>query len=176
MIKSEGPVKQATKGEALDFTWKYPIMPVVILVLSLILGASFYNRLPVVLAYHFESDGSPDKWLSREVFMLWMLLPQLLLTLLAWGLTWGVTKLSGLFRQMEGVLIQPERILLFMGNMVAMPQVVLCFAMLDIFVYNSFHVHIMPVWVFALIIMGLGGIVIGVIFIRAMRRVLGARG
>ena len=61
-----------------------------------------------------------------------------------------------------------------MGNMVALPQIILCFAMLDIFSYNSYQMHIMPLWVFALIIMGLGGIILGIFFIRAIRRGWGA--
>ncbi len=61
-----------------------------------------------------------------------------------------------------------------MGNMIALPQIILCFAMLDIFSYNSYQVHIMPLWVFALITMGLGGIILGIFFIRAIRRAWGA--
>ncbi len=61
-----------------------------------------------------------------------------------------------------------------MGNMVALPQIILCFAMLDIFSYNSYQIHIMPLWVFALIIMGLGGIILGVFFIRAIQQAWGA--
>jgi len=99
-----------------------------------------------------------------------MLLPQLFLTLVAGAITWGITKLSVLFRQSESTWVKPERILLLMGNMVALPQVILCFAMLDIFSYNSYQMHIMPLWVFALIIMGLGGVILGIFFIQAMRR------
>ncbi len=173
VVKSKKPIKQPTTGVGLAFHWNYIILPVVILLLSIILAAYFYNRLPVELAYHFNPDGSPDKWLSRGVFILWMLLPQLFLTLLAGAITWGITRLSALFRQPERALIRPERILLFMGNMVVMPQIVLCFAMLDTFGYNLYHIRVMPLWVFALIIMGLGGIVLGIILIRAMRRAWG---
>ncbi len=175
VVKSKKPIKQTTTGAALAFHWNYIILPVVILFLSIILAAYFYHLLPVELAYRFKPDGSPERWLGRGVIILWMLLPQLLLTLVAGALTWGITKLSALFRQPERALIQPERILLFMGNMIVMPQIVLCFAMLDIFGYNSYHVHIMTLWVFALIIMGAGGIVLGIIAARAMRRAWGAR-
>ena len=170
MTNSKEPIKQTTTEEILTFHWGYIILPVVILLLSIILTAYFYHRLPVEVAYHFQADGTPDRWLSRGAIILWMLLPQLFLTLLAGAITWGITKLSALFRQPEDTLIKPERILLFMGNMIALPQVILCFAMLDIFSYNSYQIHIMPLWVFALIVMGLGGIILGIFFMRAVRQ------
>ena len=57
-----------------------------------------------------------------------------------------------------------------MGNMVALPQIILCFAMLDIFSYNSYQIHLMPVWIFALIIMVIGGIILGIFLFQAVRR------
>jgi len=85
-------------------------------------------------------------------------------------ITWGITRLAVLFRQPESSWVKPERVLLLMGNMIGLPQIIHCFAMLDIFSYNSFQIHIMPLWVFALIIMGLGGIILGIFFIRAIRQ------
>ena len=169
-VKSKEPAKQTTAGATLAFHWSYIILPVVILLLSIILTACFYHRLPLEVAYHFRADGSPDRWLSRGAIILWLFLPQLFFTLLAGAITWGITKLGALFRQPESTWIKPESILVLMGNMVALPQVILCFAMLDIFSYNSYQIHILPLWVFALIIMGLGGIILGIFFIRAMRQ------
>jgi len=169
-VKSKEPAKQTTAGATLAFHWSYIILPVVILLLSIILVACFYHRLPLEVAYHFKSDGSPDRWLSRGAIILWLFLPQLFFTLLAGAITWGITKLGALFRQPESTWIKPGSILVLMGNMVALPQVILCFAMLDIFSYNSYQIHILPLWVFALIIMGLGGIILGIFFVRAMRQ------
>ena len=106
-------------------------------------------------------------------FLLTQLLPQLFLTLLAGAITWGVTKLNALFRQSESTWLKPERILLVMGNMIGLPQIILSFAMLDIFSYNSYQRHIMPLWVFALIVMTLGGIILAIFFIRAIRQAWG---
>ncbi len=57
-----------------------------------------------------------------------------------------------------------------MGNMIALPQIILGFAMLRIFIYNSYQIQIMPLWTFALIIMVLGGIILGIFFIRAIKQ------
>ena len=170
VIKSQETAKETTTGATLAFHWSYILLPVVVLLLSLILTACFYHRLPDELAYRFQSDGSPDRWLGRGAIVLWMLLPQLFLALVAGAVTWGITRLSALFRQPETTWIKPERILLFMGNMIALPQGILFFAMLDIFSYNSYQIHILPLWVSALIIMALGGIIPGIFFIQAMRQ------
>jgi uncharacterized membrane protein len=170
-IKSKEPVQQTTKEMALTFRWSYIVLPMVILILTIILIACFYHRLPVEVAYHFQSDGSPDRWLSRGAVILLVLLPQLFFTLLAGAITWGVVKLGAQFGQPESTWIRRERIILLIGNMIALPQIILCFAMLRIFIYNSYQIHILPLWVFALIIMGLGGIVLGIFFIRAFRHV-----
>ncbi len=152
------------------FHWSYIMLPVVILLLSIILAIYFYRLLPAEVAYRFKPDGSPYSWLSRGAIILWMLLLQLIFTLMAGAITWGITKLGALFKQTESSWVKPGSILSLMGNMIALPQIIICFAMLDIFSYNSYQIHILPPWVFALIVMGLGGIILGIFFIRVMRQ------
>ncbi len=173
-LDSQRPLKQATTGAASSFHWRYIILPVVFLLLSVILVIYFYHRLPAEVAYHFQRDGSPDKWLRREMIVLWLLLPQFLLAGIAVVLTWVAAKLMARFQQAGSSRIELAGVLSVMGNMVALPQVILCFAMLDIFSYNSYRIHLMPLWVFALIIMVLGGMVLGVFFLRAMWRIWSA--
>jgi hypothetical protein len=45
-----------------------------------------------------------------------------------------------------------------MGNLLALPQLIVFFAMLDIFSYNSYQIHLMPMWIFLLIVLGLATI------------------
>ncbi|MAF85094.1 MAG: hypothetical protein CL875_01205 [Dehalococcoidales bacterium] len=168
--KSQKPTKKTTKRVPQPFRWSYIIAPAVILVLSIILTAYFANRLPNEVAYHFTADGSPDKWLSRGAAIAWAVAPQIFITLLAAAITWGTTRLGVLFGQAEGAWIKPERVLAFMGNMMALPQIILLFAMVNIFSYNSYQTQLMSLWVFALIIMISGGIIIGIFFIKAIRR------
>ena len=163
---------RATTRGILPFRWRYILLPMAVFILSIILTAYFYHLLPGEVAYHFKADGSPDKWLGREMIIAWTLVPQILLTLVAGGLTWRITKLSILFGQAESTRIKSDGVLLLIGNMIVLPQVILCFAMLDIFSYNSYQIHIMPVWLFALIIMVLGGITLGILFIRIIRQTL----
>ena len=167
IAKSKEPARDTISKQTIPFRWRYIILPVAILLLSIILTGYFYRLLPVEAAYHFK-DGSPDKWMSRGAIIAWMLTPQFFFTLLAGAIVWGVTKLSTHSQQTESSWV--GKMLSLMGNMVALPQIILGFAMLDIFSYNSYQIHLMPLWLFALLVMGLGGIILVIFFIQAIRR------
>ncbi len=162
-------VEKKEKRTRLAFHWSYILLPLIILIMSIVLTIFFYGRLPIEVAYRFKPDGAPASWLSRKAIVLWMLLPQLFLTVLAGAGTWGILWLSILFRQEVKPRVNLGKVLLLMGNMVAIPQLVLFFAMLDILSYNLYRIHLLPLWVFAIIIMGLGIIVLGIFFVRALR-------
>jgi uncharacterized membrane protein len=148
------------------------MLPLIFLLISIILVAFFYARLPFQVAYHFQSDGLPDRWFIQPLVVLWALLPQFLLTLSAAIVTWVITRLAARFLEPESAVVNPQRIMLLTGNMVAIPQLVLDFAMLDIFSYNSYQTHLRPsVLVFALIVMLVGGIILGIFFVQVMRQV-----
>jgi uncharacterized membrane protein len=151
----------------------YIIGPLVVLFLALALSAYFYPSLPPELATHFEIDGTPDGWLSREMTLLWTLLPQLVFVLVAWGVAWGVTRLSRRFGQMKGTGVRAERVVLFMGNIIALPQLLLCFAMADIFSYNLYQRHIMPIWIFPIVALGLVTIAVGMFLFYIFSRLRG---
>ena len=172
VLQSDRPVppQTTTAPVTLALRWRYVILPLVIFLLTVALVAYFFRLLPTEVAYHFKADGSPDEFMSRGMIVFWALLPQFLLTLLGLAITWGTAKLYSLYQQPESASIDFNRILLLMGNMVALPQVILCFAILDIFSYNAYQVHILPLWVFALIVMGLGAIILGIFFTRAIQQ------
>ena len=170
LVKSKTPRETATTAEALPFHWRYIILPVAILSLSICLVAYFYYQLPNEVAYHFKSDGSPDRWLSRETITVWMLVLQFVLTLMAGATTAGLARVGILSQKADGGSINPSSVLSLMGNMIGLPQLVLCFAMVDIFSYNAYQIHLIPLWVFAIIVMGLGTIVLILGFISAVRQ------
>ena len=174
-VKRQEPTKETAKRDTLTFRWSYISVPIAIFLLSIILSAVFYNQLPSEVGYHFKSDGTPDRWFSREMAMVWMLAPQFFLTLLAGAITWGITKLNILPGQTESLWMKPQKILFLMGNTVALPQVILGFAILDIFSYNAYQIHIMPTWAF-LLVLGLASIALGLLLVfiisKARRQVI----
>lgn len=156
------------------FCWRNIAAPVTILALTVILAGYFYRLLPTAeVAYHFQPDGSPDAWLSRGAIVLWATLPQVFLTMAAAGLAFGVGKLSAYFKVAESTGVRLDGVVRLVGNMVAIPQAMLFVAMLDIFSYNSYQVHFLPLWVLALIVLTVGSIILAVFFIRTVHQLWG---
>ena len=153
----------------LTFRWKYILLPLAILLLIVVLTAIFYPQLTDEVAYRFNLGGSPVSWLSRQVILILALLPQFILFIIAIAITWGVTRAGRSIGQISSAL-KPERLLMLMGNIVALPQIIFGFVILDIFIYNVRHNHIMPLWLFALILMIIGGIILAIFFIQAFKR------
>jgi uncharacterized membrane protein len=164
---------QTTSEKKLSFHWQYIILPAVILLLSIILAAYFYRLLPPEVAYHFE-DGTPDRWMSRVAIIAWLLIPQFVLVFLGLIISGGSTILGTRFVLTEKDLL--SKVLAIMGNMVALPQIILAFAMLDIFLYNAYQVKLWPLWVFVVIVIVLGSIILGIFFIQALRQLRGLPG
>ena len=161
----ESPNK-TTPENKIPFRWTYIVLPVAFLLLSVILTAIFYSRLPSEIAYHFQGD-SPDRWLGRSTFITWMIIPQVLFTVLAFAIV-RVILLGARYWPPESTPL--KKLLPVMGNMVALPHIILFFAMLQFFLYNAYQIKMMPLWIIALIIMILGGIILVVFFIRIVRQ------
>jgi uncharacterized membrane protein len=148
------------------FRWTFIVLPVVLLFISLVLTGVFYPQLPTQVAYHFQ-DSSPDRWLSRGALVAWLVVPQFLLTLLAFGVV-RLVLLSARYWPVENTLLR--RLLPVMGNMLALPQIILTLAMLDTFLYNAYQIRLIPLWIPAVIIMVLGLIILGVFFFQSIRQ------
>ncbi len=170
MRRSKQPA--ATGSGRLPFRRRYVALPVGILVFSLALSAIYYGQLPEEVAYRFSLDGSPESFLSRSSTLALMLAAQLLLALGAIAITWVISRMRSLTMNRESLWVQPEGLLLFMGNMPVIPQLILAFALADIFSYNAYEVHILPLWLFSVIVLVIGAVVIGIfaipVFLRAL--------
>jgi len=149
--------------------------PVIVFLLSIILFAFFYHLLPTEVAVHFDIDGNPDNWLGPEMTGVTLLAPQLLFLLMALGIAWGVVRLDQRFSWSENGGVGTGRMVSFMGNIMALPQLIILFAMLDILSYNSYQTHILPMWLFLIIVLGLmtaGLLVAGVVFFLKVRKTM----
>jgi ABC-type phosphate transport system permease subunit len=88
--------------------------------------------------------------------------------MIAIAITFGIIRAGRSIGQIANAL-KPEKLLMMMGNLVSLPQIVFGFVMLDIFIYDINDNHIMPLWLFALIIMIAGGVILAIFFIQAFR-------
>ncbi len=156
--------------KSISFRWTYILLPAAFLLISIIMGVCFYWSLPQEAAYHFEG-GVPDKWMSPGALIAWLLVPQFIFFLFAFVIIVVATIMSTNLRLADSP--PTRKLLALMGNMVALPQIILFFAMLDIFLYNAYRTHLMLLWIFALIVMVLGAIILGTVFIKALRQYRG---
>ena len=168
MAKGEKKVVKKAPAYKLTFRWKYILLSLVLLLLAVILVAIFYPQLTEEVAYRFGIDGSPGDHARREVIASLALIPQFVFALVSVAVVRGVIVLSRSSEQVAGA-VNPEKLVLFMGNMVALPQIIIGFVMFDIFIYNVYSRHLMPVWLFALIAMVLAGIVLTIFLIQAIK-------
>lgn len=163
------PVASANKTNPenkINFRLTYIILPVSLFLLSLVLAVCFYPLLSADIAYHFNGD-LPDRWLSRGAFIAWMIIPQVFFIILSLAVV-RLAMLTSRYLPAEGSPL--PNLLPIMGNMMALPQVVLIFAMLDFFLYNAYQIKMIPLWIIALIVLILGGIILCVLFVRTIRR------
>ena len=171
--QSASPTKQdepshpaETSENKIGFRWSYIILPLVILVVSAGIVIYFYGKLPDAVDWRLNSDGSP---VSRNSIIMWAIVPQLLLTLLATIIAYGTTRISHLFDQTSGITL--DTVLFVMSNMVVIPQLILLIAILNIFSYNSYQTRIGSIWWIALAIIIAGAVLLSIFFVRIIRRI-----
>ena len=169
--KPGGLQNQVDKPEKkIGFRWSYIVLPLVILLISIGTAIYFYGKLPDPVNYRLSADNSPAAMISRNGIIMWAILPQILLTLFTFIIAYGTTRISHLFEQAATAGVKLNTILLVMSNMVVIPQLVLLFAILRIFSYNSSQTRLdFILWVgLTIIIVGL--VFLGIFFIRAIRK------
>lgn len=162
------PEAKIATGRA-SFRLQYVILPLAIFLLSAAITAWFYPRLPAELAYNFKLGTTPDQFFQRGMAAVLMFLPQLILAIPVVAIVWGITRLDLTSDQAGSHRATLERTMLIIGNIVALPQVIICFALTDVFSYNAYGAHLIPLWLFGVIILGAGAVFLGVLFIRTLR-------
>ena len=151
----------------IKFRWKLIAFPAAILVISIILAAVFYGRLPESVGWTFQDDGSPDRWTGKGALVFWIIGLQVFFLLAAAGIIRGITSIYNKYADSDSGPMNSGIMIGIMGNMLVVPQVIIFFAMIDIFSYNSYQTHFLPLWLNALIVLLTGGVILGIFFLRA---------
>jgi uncharacterized membrane protein len=150
----------------ITFRWQYIALPLGFFLLSIILAAIFYAQLPAEVVYHFNGS-TPDRTVVRGVFLAWMILPNIFFTIFAVFITRIVMFWAKYVPPGETPL---DQLLPVMGNIMALPQIVMFVAILQLVLYNIYNTGIMPLWIFASVILAAGAVAMVIIFIRILRR------
>jgi uncharacterized membrane protein len=148
------------RKEKLSFQWYYVIVPVAIFFFSLFIICFFYHQLPAgEIATRFALNGEPNKWSSGGGVLAQMMAVQLGLVAAAVAIAYGLTRMSIISDLPSNSLLTAGKLLSFMGNLFGLPQIIISFAMLDILWYAIYHIHLMPMWLFVLIVLVLAAFV-----------------
>lgn len=158
---------ETQENASIKFRWKLIAFPAVILAISVILCAVFYGQLPENVGWTFQDDGSPDRWTSKGSLVFWIIGLQIFFSLAAAGIIRGITSIYNRYTDSDSGPMNPGIMIGIMGNMLVVPQVIIFFAMIDVFSYNSYQTHFLPLWLNALIVLLTGGIILGIFFLRA---------
>ncbi len=148
------------------FRWTYIALPLGLFLLSVIAAVVFTPQMPPEIAYRLR-EGVADRVISLGAFVGWMVAPQVFFTLLSLAMV-RLVMLAGRYAP-PGETPLPQLIPL-MGNMVALPQIVLFIALLEVFLYNAYQTRLVPLWLVTIIVLVVGGIVLAVCFVRLIRR------
>jgi hypothetical protein len=149
--------------KSIRFRWGYIALPLVVLFIAIVIIAIFYGRLPSDTAYRF-SGGEAVSRVSRGAFLAWGLGLQFVFVLLALALTLLITATSRRIQISETALNQ--MVFRLIGNIIALPQIIIAYAMLDIILYNIYAKTLLSLWTFAIIVMFAGGVVLAIMFTR----------
>ncbi len=168
-VPGKATEKESTPGR-LRFKWKYVALPLAALLISVVVTGWFYGKLPVEGA-RYSPTGQAGAATTRGGLILWLLLPQTVLALLAGGLVWAVTRIKSLADYAGETGVSLDGLVMVMGNLIGLPQLILLFSMTNTFGYNVYGKGILPIWAIVVVLVVLGVAVTGIFFVRAIRRV-----
>jgi hypothetical protein len=143
----------------------YVALPAAALLITLALAAVFFGRLTQEIAYLFL-DNVPVRWIDRGIFLAWVLGLQSVFVLLSGALILLIILASRKIPLPETKLLRT--LLTIIGNVVALPQFIIAYAMTGIFLYNIYEITLPPLQIIAVAVMIMGGIVLVVFFARAI--------
>jgi hypothetical protein len=158
-INISAPVKKTS--EKIVFRWTYIALPLLALWITVALISAFYIKLPPDVIYRFSGGQA-----SRGALAGWIITIQAVFVLIAAVIVLLVTGAARRMQLKESRLIRP--VFSLMGNLIAVPQIIVIYAAADIFLYNIYGKTLPALWIFGLGVLLAGGAVITVVFARVL--------
>lgn len=172
---STGNSPSEERATGLPFRWRYVLLPLLVLLVSVIAIAYFYRLLPSEVSFSLGAS-STAKLIGRDLFVAMMAAPQFLLAMAGATVAHLIARVANRYVQDGSAPAPPfESIMTIMSNMVVLPQLVLCYAMFDVFVSNVYEVRLPAIYLFGILVMVLGGAILGFFFLKAFQQTRGLR-
>lgn len=145
--------------DPLKFRIRYIILPLVAFLAVVALAAAFFGQLPDEVFYRFGIDGTPSgDPTAKTGFILMMLGVQAALLFVAWLTVRTIGNVRLFHENIDSFWFDPAKLLTIMGNLPVIIQLILGYILVDAVVYAANESHLMPLWLFALIVLVVGGI------------------
>jgi uncharacterized membrane protein len=177
-MKRKGKTGNATVSPSVEsqtipplaFHWNQLIIPISIFVICLIMAIYFGPSIPDRVAFRFNTNGIPTSYMSKFWFLGIMIGSQFLILMAALILSFVLIKLGQRLFKNAAVTMYPQKAIWLMINMLALPQIILAYIMLDVSFYALHESHIMLPWLFTMIAVVVGSIVLIILFIQAINQ------
>jgi uncharacterized membrane protein len=171
LVKPAGETRPIIKkATVLRFYLGLVALPLTLFLLCSILVVAFYPSLPPEVAYRFNSTGVAKGWLGREAFVAVMLGAQLIFLLASWVIAAAVTRIGQKMLESSRFPANPGRLIWLMANMVSLPQIIAAFITVDAIIFARSQQHVMTPWLFALLAIALGSIVLIILLMQSIKQ------
>lgn len=155
-----------TAKKCLTFEWKYITLPLIIFFISFVIAAIFFFQLPDQVAYRFTAGGTAESWMGKTAITAIMLGLQLVIIVMVILIVKAIVGFGQAIEQ-TSPNFNPDRFMLLIGNIAALPQLVLAVVMFDIFSFNVVGEHVLSIWLIILILAISGAVILTAFFIKA---------
>lgn len=153
----------------LSFEWKYITLPLIIFIISIVIAAMFFFQLPDEVAYRFTSGGAAESWMGKIPITSILLGVQFVIIAMVIIIIKAIVGFGKAIEQ-TSPNFNPDRFMLLIGNIAALPQLVLAVVMFDIFSFNIIDKHVLSIWVIILVLAISSAVVLTAFFIKAFIR------
>ncbi|MDD3677789.1 MAG: DUF1648 domain-containing protein [Dehalococcoidales bacterium] len=163
---ADGTALDITQKKCLTFEWKYITLPLIIFFISFVIAAIFFFQLPDQVAYRFTAGGTAESWMGKTAITAIMLGLQLVIIVMVILIVKAIVGFGQAVGQ-TSPNFNPDRFMLLIGNIAALPQLVLAVIMFDIFSFNVVGEHVLSIWLIILILAISGAVILTAFFIKA---------
>ncbi|APV44333.1 hypothetical protein Dform_00992 [Dehalogenimonas formicexedens] len=151
------PSQNPPTPSPLKFRASFIILPLLCLLATIIISAVYYGQLPDNVTFRFDIHGNPSAEMAKTSFIVLMIGIQALLTLVAYITTSAIGNIPVLRDNTDKFKFNPGRLLALIGNMPAIIQLIMAYVLVDAVIYAKQAEHIIPLWVFAVVTLVIGG-------------------
>jgi hypothetical protein len=149
----------------LRFKLGYAALPLLTLAVSVIVAVWLGPKLPGDAAFNFGGGDAPAGFFSRGAVLGITLGLQVAIALPVILVSWVTLRLrSGDVEDGDRDAEKLDRVLLMVTNLVALPQMLLLFALTEILSYNIYGAHLLPGWGYGAAVLVTGALFLALLF------------